>query len=122
MLDVVIGGLGRNKEPVGYFLRRETPRGQAQHIDFTAGEPVGISNSGFAKRGGHLVCTYFDENFLNFAPAAHQRLGPFCHVSESRRLRMLEPPSTLDRSHLAIVTGVRVRRRSILCHLLLHFR
>jgi branched-chain amino acid transport system substrate-binding protein len=30
-----------------------------------------LHNSGFAKRGGHLVCTYFDENFLNMAPAAH---------------------------------------------------
>ncbi|HVN93180.1 MAG TPA: substrate-binding protein [Terracidiphilus sp.] len=30
-----------------------------------------LHNSGFAKRGGHLVCTYFDENFLNFAPPAH---------------------------------------------------
>src|SRR3954464_1081023 len=27
--------------------------------------------SGFASRGGHLVCTYFDENFLNMVPAAH---------------------------------------------------
>ncbi len=27
--------------------------------------------SGFAARGGHLVCTYFDENFLNMVPAAH---------------------------------------------------
>ena len=30
-----------------------------------------LYNSGFAKRGGHLVCTYFDENFLNLVPAAH---------------------------------------------------
>ncbi len=30
-----------------------------------------LHNSGFAKRGGHMVCTYFDENFLNLAPAAH---------------------------------------------------
>ena len=30
-----------------------------------------LYNSGFARRGGHLVCTYFDENFLNIAPAAH---------------------------------------------------
>jgi ABC-type branched-subunit amino acid transport system substrate-binding protein len=30
-----------------------------------------LYNSGFARRGGQLVCTYFDENFLNFAPAAH---------------------------------------------------
>ena len=30
-----------------------------------------LYNSGFAKRGGHIVCTYFDENFLNLVPAAH---------------------------------------------------
>ena len=29
-----------------------------------------LHNSGFTKRGGHLVCTYFEENFLNFFPAA----------------------------------------------------
>ena len=27
--------------------------------------------SGFMSRGGQLVCTYFDENFLNMVPAAH---------------------------------------------------
>jgi len=30
-----------------------------------------LYDSGFARRGGHLVCTYFDENFLNLVPAAH---------------------------------------------------
>ena len=30
-----------------------------------------LHESGFAQRGGHLVCTYFDENFLNMVPAAH---------------------------------------------------
>jgi len=30
-----------------------------------------LYNSGFAKRGGQIVCTYFDENFLNMVPAAH---------------------------------------------------
>jgi urea transport system substrate-binding protein len=29
-----------------------------------------LYDSGFTKRGGHLVCTYFEENFLNFFPAA----------------------------------------------------
>ena len=29
-----------------------------------------LHDSGFAQRGGHLVCTYFDENFLNMVPAA----------------------------------------------------
>ena len=28
-----------------------------------------LHNSGFAARGGSLVCTYFDENFLNLVPA-----------------------------------------------------
>jgi ABC-type branched-subunit amino acid transport system substrate-binding protein len=30
-----------------------------------------LHSSGFGARGGHLVCTYFDENFLNMVPAAH---------------------------------------------------
>ena len=30
-----------------------------------------LYSSGFTKRGGHIVCTYFDENFLNMVPAAH---------------------------------------------------
>lgn len=30
-----------------------------------------LYNAGFSQRGGHLVCTYFDENFLNMVPAAH---------------------------------------------------
>jgi len=30
-----------------------------------------LHESGFRQRGGQLVCTYFDENFLNMVPAAH---------------------------------------------------
>jgi urea transport system substrate-binding protein len=30
-----------------------------------------LYDAGFTRRGGHLVCTYFDENFLNMVPAAH---------------------------------------------------
>jgi branched-chain amino acid transport system substrate-binding protein len=30
-----------------------------------------LHGSGFVARGGQLVCTYFDENFLNMVPAAH---------------------------------------------------
>jgi branched-chain amino acid transport system substrate-binding protein len=30
-----------------------------------------LHEAGFAARGGHLVCTYFDENFLNMVPPAH---------------------------------------------------
>jgi ABC-type branched-subunit amino acid transport system substrate-binding protein len=30
-----------------------------------------LYNAGFAKRGGKVVCTYFEENFLGMLPAAH---------------------------------------------------
>ncbi len=30
-----------------------------------------LYNSGFSKRGGQLICTYMDENFLNLLPPAH---------------------------------------------------
>ena len=30
-----------------------------------------LCNAGFSKRGGKLVCTYFDVNFLNMVPAEH---------------------------------------------------
>src|SRR5690348_5478965 len=30
-----------------------------------------LHDAGFMRRGGQLVCTYFDENFLNLVPAEH---------------------------------------------------
>ena len=30
-----------------------------------------LYDAGFSRRGGHLICTYFDENFLNLVPAEH---------------------------------------------------
>ena len=30
-----------------------------------------LYKAGFTKRGGQIVCTYFDENFLNLVPAEH---------------------------------------------------
>ena len=30
-----------------------------------------LHDAGFADRGGQIVCTYFDENFLNLVPAEH---------------------------------------------------
>jgi branched-chain amino acid transport system substrate-binding protein len=30
-----------------------------------------LHDAGFTERGGQLVCTYFDENFLNMVPASH---------------------------------------------------
>ena len=30
-----------------------------------------LYDSGFTKRGGQIICSYFDENFFNLVPAAH---------------------------------------------------
>lgn len=47
-------------------------------VVFNTTVPPGVASfleqlhaSGFGARGGQLVCTYFDENFLNMVPAAH---------------------------------------------------
>jgi ABC-type branched-subunit amino acid transport system substrate-binding protein len=47
-------------------------------IVFNTTVPPGVApfleqlyNAGFTKRGGKLVCTYFDENILSMLPAAH---------------------------------------------------
>jgi len=54
-----------------------------------------LYQSGFAKRGGHLVCTYFDENFLNMVPAEHVEglyscLDYYQAVSDPFSKRLLE--------------------------------
>lgn len=56
--------------------------------------------SGFAQRGGRLVCTYFDENFLNMIPAAHVEgsfscLDYYQAVSDPFSARLLEQYNTL---------------------------
>jgi len=53
-----------------------------------------LHNAGFTKRGGRLVCTYFDENFLNIVPAAHAEglyscLDYYQGVSEPFSTRLL---------------------------------
>jgi ABC-type branched-subunit amino acid transport system substrate-binding protein len=56
-------------------IRKITSSGA--EVVFNTTVPPGVTpfleqlyNSGFTKRGGHIVCTYFDENFLNMVPAA----------------------------------------------------
>ena len=53
-------------------------RSNDAEVVFNTIVPPGVSpfleqlhDAGFAARGGHLVCTYFDENFLNMVPAPH---------------------------------------------------
>jgi branched-chain amino acid transport system substrate-binding protein len=47
-------------------------------VVFNTTVPPGVTSfleqlhaSGFTQRGGQLICTYFDENFLNMVPAEH---------------------------------------------------
>jgi ABC-type branched-subunit amino acid transport system substrate-binding protein len=59
-----------------------------------------LYESGFVKRGGKLVCTYFDENFLNMVPASHVEglyscLDYYQAVSDPFSKRLLEQYDTL---------------------------
>jgi len=53
-------------------------RSSGAEVVFNTIVPPGVSpfleqlhDAGFTARGGQLVCTYFDENFLNMVPAPH---------------------------------------------------
>jgi branched-chain amino acid transport system substrate-binding protein len=59
-----------------------------------------LHDSGFSRRGGHLICTYFDENFLNMVPAAHIEglygcLDYYQAVSDRFSRKLLEQYDTL---------------------------
>jgi ABC-type branched-subunit amino acid transport system substrate-binding protein len=63
---------------VDYSKTIEQITASGAEVVFNTTVPPGVTpfleqlyNSGFTKRGGHIVCTYFDENFLNMVPAAH---------------------------------------------------
>ena len=65
--------------------------------------------SGFRARGGQLVCTYFDENFLNMVPAAHVEglyscLDYYQGVSDPFSQKLLAQYETLYPGH-ALFTG-----------------
>src|SRR5437870_5588985 len=69
-----------------------------------------LYNSGFAKRGGHLVCTYFDENFLNMVSAAHVEglyscLDYYQNVSDPFSKRLLEQYDALYPGHAKFTAG-----------------
>jgi urea transport system substrate-binding protein len=73
--------VGEEYHPLDHTDYRETvERITASGADavFNTIVPPGVTpffeelyDSGFARRGGQLICTYFDENFLNMVPAAH---------------------------------------------------
>lgn len=73
--------VGEEYFPLDHTDYRETVRkivSTGADVVFNTTVPPGVSpfleqlyDSGFMQRGGKLVCTYFDENFLNMVPAAH---------------------------------------------------
>src|ERR671934_1169782 len=69
-----------------------------------------LYNSGFAKRGGQIVCTYFDENFLNMVPADHVEglygcLDYYQAVSDPFSRKLLEQYDTLYPDHAKFTGG-----------------
>jgi len=73
--------VGEEYYPMAHMDYRETVKriaASGANVVFNTIVPPAVTpffeelyNSGFQARGGHLVCTYFDENFLNMVPAAH---------------------------------------------------
>jgi ABC-type branched-subunit amino acid transport system substrate-binding protein len=73
--------VGEEYFPLDHADYRETVRkieSSGAEVVFNTTVPPGVSpfleqlyDSGFTKRGGKIVCTYFDENFLNMVPAKH---------------------------------------------------
>src|SRR5262249_20296295 len=71
--------VGEEDHPLDQMEYREVVRritANGADIVFNTIVPPGLTpffeelyKSGFHKRGGHIVCTYFDENFLNLVPA-----------------------------------------------------
>jgi ABC-type branched-subunit amino acid transport system substrate-binding protein len=73
--------VGEEYHPMGHMDYRETVERIAEtgaDAVFNTIVPPGVTpffellhESGFSSRGGQLICTYFDENFLNLVPPAH---------------------------------------------------
>ncbi len=69
-----------------------------------------LHDSGFTQRGGHLVCTYFDENFLNMVPAAHVEglyscLDYYQAVSDPFSQNLLQQYDALYPGHAKFTAG-----------------
>ncbi len=73
--------VGEEYHPLDHMDYGEVIRGitaSGADVVFNTIVPPGLTpffeelyNSGFQKRGGQLVCTYFDDNFLNLVPVEH---------------------------------------------------
>jgi len=102
--------VGEEYHPLDHMDYRQTvERINASGADvvFNTIVPPGVTpffaelyDSGFSRRGWHLVCTYFDENFLNMVPAAHVEglyscLDYYQAVGDTFSRKLLEQYDTL---------------------------
>jgi ABC-type branched-subunit amino acid transport system substrate-binding protein len=100
-----------------YSQTIETITSSGAEVVFNTIVPPGVTpfleqlyNSGFTKRGGHLVCTYFDENFLNMVPAAHVEglyscLDYYQNVSDPFSKKLLNQYDTLYPGNAKFTAG-----------------
>jgi ABC-type branched-subunit amino acid transport system substrate-binding protein len=70
--------VGEEYFPLDYERTVEDIMSTGAEVVFNTIVPPGLTpfleqlhRAGFTARGGHIVCTYFDENFLNLVPAEH---------------------------------------------------
>jgi len=69
-----------------------------------------LYNSGFTRRGGQIICTYFDENFLNMVPASHVEglyscLDYYHAVSDPFSSKLIDQYDTLYPGHAKFTAG-----------------
>jgi ABC-type branched-subunit amino acid transport system substrate-binding protein len=69
-----------------------------------------LHDAGYSERGGQLICTYFDENFLNMVPAAHVEglygcLDYYQAVDDPFSRKLLEQYDTLYPGDAAFTGG-----------------
>src|SRR5262245_51593950 len=111
---------GEEDFPLDHADYRETVRkieSSGAEVVFNTTVPPGVTpfleqlyDSGFSKRGGKIVCTYFDENFLNMVPAAHVEglyscLDYYQAVSDPFSRKLLTQYETLYPGHAKFTGG-----------------
>lgn len=112
--------VGEEYFPLDHADYRETVRKielSGTEVVFNTTVPPGVAlfleqlyDSGFAKRGGKIVCTYFDENFLNMVPIEHVEglyscLDYYQSVSDSFSAKLIDQYDKLGPGNAKFTAG-----------------
>src|SRR5262249_11468863 len=116
--------IGEEYFPLDHTNYRETVRKideSGAEVVFNTTVPPGVTpfleqlyDSGFSRRGGKIVCTYFDENFLNMVAAEHVEglyscLDYYQTVSDPFSAKLINQYDTLYPGNAKFRRAVRVR-------------